>query len=410
MMNIMELMIIGQCLLGMLAFIGWYKYIRTKANFDANKAATEKLQETFGHLSAQALKHNNEAFLDLAQNVLGNYQEKAKDTLEQKEKAIDELVKPVHESLKALDQEMRNLEKERKGDHATVKTQIESLLKTEKALQSETANLVKALRAPVVRGRWGELQLRRVIELSGMINHCDFFEQTSQSSEDGVIRPDVIIQLPGDKQVIIDAKAPMEAYLDAQETDDEEKKKVKLQTHARQVRAHLNQLGKKAYWQRYASSPEFVVLFLPSETFFSAALEQDPTLIEGGANQGVILATPTTLIGLLRAVAYGWKQEAISKNAQAISDLGHELYKRINDMATHFGKVGKALSQSVDAYNKAIGSLERRVLTSARKFQEFGVSSKEIELEPIEFIEKTTRTVSSTADQNQLPCDVLDDI
>lgn len=386
---IMESMIIGQwiCILGLGVFgaLGWWRYLKVSAKLDA----ASKVKETFNSLSAEALKSNNKAFLDLAENTLGKFHQRA----EQKEKAIDELVKPVHASLKALDQEMRNLEKERKGDHVAIKTQVENLAESERRLRTETANLVKALKKPSVRGQWGELQLRRVIELAGMVKHCDFFEQQTIQVGDGVIRPDVIVHLPGDKQVIIDAKAPLSAYLEAQETEDESIRKDKMEAHARQVRTHLSMLSKKNYWEKLQNTPEFVVLFLPSETFFAAALESDPSLIELGAHQGVILATPTTLIGLLRAIAYGWKQEAISKNAQAISDLGHELYKRINDMSTHFAKVGKGLSQSVEAYNKTLGSLEARVLSSARKFQELGVKHTDVELKPLEFIEKTTREI-----------------
>jgi len=372
-----------------LAGLGWWRYLSAKTKVQILEEGSKQLKDAFSALSSDALAQNNQAFLHLAESVLGKFQERAKGELEQKEKSIDQMVKPVQESLSKLDQEMRKLELERKGDHAGLRAQVDQLIKSEKLLHSETSNLVKALRAPIVRGRWGELQLKRVVELAGMVNHCDFFEQ--QQTADGAMRPDMIVHLPGNKQVIVDAKAPLEAYLDAHEMTDEALRHEKLQSHARQVRQHITSLSKKSYWDRF-ESPEFVVLFLPSETFFSAALEFDPSLIEVGAGQGVILATPTTLIGLLRAVAHGWKQDAISKNTQMISELGHELYKRIYDMTSHFGKVGRALSQSVEAYNKTIGSLESRVLVTARKFQELGSARGDIELKPLEFIEKITRT------------------
>ena len=383
--------IIATVVVLVIAAVGWFRVFALKEKLKAVQEGKEQLREAFSALSRDALERNNQSFLQLAESHLSKFQEKAKTELESKEKNIDQMVKPVKESLQKLDQEMRQLEQSRRSDHVSLKTQVDHLIQTEQKLQNETANLVKALRAPMVRGRWGELQLKRVVELAGMVNHCDFFEQQSASGESGLIRPDLIVHLPGEKKVIIDAKAPLEAYLDANESDNEVIRTEKLKTHAKQVRQHITLLSKKSYWERFGDSPEFVVLFLPSETFFSAALESDPTLIEVGASQNVILATPTTLIGLLRAVAYGWKQEAVSKNTQMISELGAELYKRLSDMTTHFGRVGKSLSQSVEAYNKTLGSLEHRVLVSARKFEDLKVAHDTTELKPLEFIEKTTR-------------------
>ncbi len=382
-------LIVGLALALGLAGVGWWRYLVARSKVAVLEEGAKQMKGAFSALSSDALAQNNQAFMQLAESVMGKFQERAKNELDQKEKSVEQMVKPVQESLSKLDQEMRKLELERKGDHAGLRAQVSQLIETEKLLYSETSNLVKALRAPIVRGRWGELQLKRVVELAGMLNHCDFFEQ--QQTSDGTLRPDLIVKLPGGKQVIVDAKAPLEAYLDAHELEDGHARKEKLVAHARQVRQHIASLSKKSYWERF-DSPEFVVLFLPSETFFSAALEYDPSLIEVGANEGVILATPTTLIGLLRAVAHGWKQDSISKNTQMISELGHELYKRIYDMTSHFGKVGKSLSQSVEAYNKTIGSLESRVLVTARKFQELGSARSDIELKPLEFIEKITRT------------------
>lgn len=341
--------------------------------------ALKEAQERFQTLSAEALQKNNEAFLKMAQGAL-----------DKKEEKITHLIDPVKETLGKLDKGMRELEKERKGDQATLKQQLEQMIATEKELRQETSTLVKSLRMPLVRGQWGEIQLKRVVELAGMVNHCDFVEQ---SVGDGALRPDMIVKLPGSKQIIIDSKVPFEAYFEAMRTDDPAEKEKQLARHARHVRQHILALGKKSYWEKFDHSPEFVVLFLPAETFFSAALEKDPALLEIGIDNGVILATPTTLIGLLRAVAFGWKQDGLSAHAKEIGDLGAELYKRIGDLGGHFAKLGRSLSSSIDAYNKAVGSLESRVLVSARKFQALGFRSDQPP--PIELIEQIARPLQS---------------
>lgn len=342
----------------------------------------EELKETFAALSHEALERNNRAFLDLAKANLEKFQEGAKYDLH-------DLVKPVKETLSKLDEGLIKLEKERKGDHTSLKNQVGELFK-------ETANLVKALRSPIARGRWGEMQLRRVVEMAGMLNHCDFFEQTSvEGADGGQLRPDLVIKLAGGRQVIIDAKVPLEAYLDAIQTDNDAIREAKFSDHARAIRTHVGALSKKAYHQHFTPTPEFVILFLPSETFYSAALQHDPSLIELGADQGVIIATPTTLIALLRAVAYGWKQENLSRHAEQVSQLGHELYKRIVDMSLHFSKMGRSLTTAVDAYNKGIGSLESRVLVTARKFKELGAAASQLDIEDLEFIEKTPRQLEA---------------
>jgi len=294
---------------------------------------------------------------------------------------------------------MRAIEKERKGDQESLKQQLKMMVEAEKELRNETSTLVKAFRAPIVRGRWGEMQLRRVVELAGMLNHCDFYEQ---KTEEGM-RPDLIVRMPGNKQVIIDAKTPCEAYLEAIQTQNVEIKEERLKAHARHVRQHVMALGKKAYWQSFQPTPEFVVLFIPSDNFFSSALEYDPSLIEVGVEQGVIIATPTTLIGLLRAIAYGWKQENLSRHAEEVSKLGHELYKRIADMREHWSRVGRSLSSSVEAYNKAVGSLESRVLVSARKFKEMGAASGSLELENLEGIDRIPRELQAPEMKEELP-------
>lgn len=359
------------------------------------EASKEKLTESFKALSLESLEKNNQAFLTLANATLEKFQERAEGTFEKKSQAIHELFTPVKESLTKLGEGLHQIEKERKGDHAVLKEQIKTMAETEKELREETSMLIRALRMPIVRGRWGEMQLRRVVELCGMVNHCDFYEQQQEESLEGKLRPDMIIKLPGDKQVIVDAKTPFEAYFDAMQEEDEKIKESKLKQHAKHVRMHIVSLGKKAYWENFQPTPEFVVLFLPSESFYSAALEQDPSLIEIGIDQKVVIATPMTLIGLLRAIAYGWKQETLTKHTKDIYELGKELYKRICDMHEHITKLGKSLSSSVESYNKMVGSLETRVLVSARKFQALGIGVQEDVMNPTYVVEQSTRLLTA---------------
>ena len=355
--------------------------------------AGTKFKDAFDALAAQALKTNNESFLELAESTLERYQSQAQKDLESRQKAVETLVQPIHESLSKVDQQIQQMEKARSEAYGGLSEQVRSLITTQEKLQSETGNLVKALTAPNVRGRWGEIQLRRVVELAGMVSYCDFQEQATVSTQDGKLRPDLIVRLPGGKNIVVDAKAPLQAYLESLETSDEDRRRTCLGAHARQIREHMKNLSSKSYTEQFQPSPEFVVMFLPGETFFSAALEQDPGLIEEGVMQRVIPASPTTLIALLRAVAYGWNQERLAANAQAISDLGRELYDRLRTVATHFDAVGRGLDRAVDSYSRGrIARIPRD--GSARKFRELGAATGD-ELSEIEPVEKSSAISNS---------------
>ncbi len=360
------------------------------------QSAKEGMENAFKSLSAEALRQNNQSFLDLARTSLNEFQQGARGDLEKRQVAIDALVAPVQASLKSVDEKILALEKARELAYGELREQYAQVARVQGQVLQETGNLVKALRQPHVRGRWGEVQLRRVIEMAGMMKYCDFVEQEAAESDDGrLFRPNVIVKLPGGRQIVLDAKAPVAAYLDAHEAVDDDVRKAKIREHAQLVRGHLLALSKKAYWEQFQPTPEVVVMFIPGEAFTSSALEADPELLDAGFSANVIIASPASLMALLKAAAYGWRQESIAENARAISQLGQELHKRLGDMAAHLMKVGASLEAASANYNAAIGSIESRVLVSARKFKELGATSQEAEIIELRAVEGGVRRLQS---------------
>jgi DNA recombination protein RmuC len=370
--------------------------------------ASEDLRNAFKAMASDALKSNNSSFLVIAEETLKRFQSQAKGDLDARQKAVADLVAPVRDSLNKVDAQIQQMEIARGDAYGELRAQVQSLITTQKELQSETGNLVRALRTPNVRGRWGEIQLRRVVEIAGMLSYCDFTEQESVTTETGRLRPDLVVKLPGGKNVVVDAKTPLQAFLDAFETNDEETRRACLANHARQVRDHMKTLAGKNYWEQFDPTPEFVVMFLPGETFFSAALEQDSSLIEQGVLSRVIPASPTTLIALLKAVNYGWNQEKLARNAKQISELGKELHDRLRLLAGHITQVGTGLDRAVESYNKAVGSLESRVLISARKFAELGASVAD-DIPELAPIETTARALSFEWDEEDASPETTED-
>src|SRR3954466_14344635 len=366
-------------------------------------AATEKLQlveqaqvklaDSFDALAAKALQSNNEAFVALAKSELGQHQIKAREELDKRTTAIDSLIKPINESLTKVDTKIEQLEKERVEAHGALFNHLKNVTTQQEELRRETANLVTALRAPHTRGRWGEMQLRRVCEMAGMIKHCDFAEQETVASDDSRLRPDVVVKLPGDKRVVVDAKVPLAAYLDAIEARDEDTRKIHLQSHVRQMRDHVKKLSAKSYWE-HEDAPEFIVMFV-DEAMYRVAVEESPGIIEEALEQHVLITTPTSLLALLRTVSYSWRQETLAESAREIAELGRELHTRLSTFSGLLAKVGRALTTSVGAFNSAVGSFDSRVLVTARKLSEHGAGSEAKELEEPQQIEITPRVVET---------------
>jgi DNA recombination protein RmuC len=365
-----------------------------RARSSAERRAHAEAATMFRALSAEALRTNNEEFLQLATTKLEGFQREAQGDLEQRRKAVEQLVAPLKESLEKVDQQVQLLEVSRRQAYGALTTQVQLLAESQNRLRGETSSLVKALRTPSARGRWGEMHLRRALEMTGMLQHCDFVEQPTVPTPDGTLRPDVVVRLAGGKNIVIDAKVPLEALLDALQTDDENERERKLQDFVRHVRTHVSKLALKAYWRQFSPSPEYVVMFLPTESFFRYALEEDHSLLEFAANQNVLIASPTTLIANLRSAAMGWREETLAESARQVSELGQELYDRLSTMGSHVSKLGSRLEKAVEAYNETVGSLESRVLPSARRFQDLGVPGK-AEIEPVTPIERLVKPLTA---------------
>jgi len=350
------------------------------------------MTNSFNQLSNEALNKNNESFLKLAEENLKRYQSEVKSELNTKEYAIEQLIKPINDALLKTNQQINEIEKDRKESYGSLSATIIQMSQGQQSLQQETQNLVQALRRPEVRGQWGEMTLKRLAELSGMVENCDFFKQTHTRTETGAIRPDMIVRLPNNRDIIVDAKTPLDAYLSALQTTDEVIKQRELKRHAQIIRQRIKELAAKNYWTAFSQSPEFVVLFIPGEHFLSAALEFDSRLLEEAIQQNIILATPTNFIALLKTISYGWKQQTLADNAIEIRELGETLYKRLSVFSNHFNTLGKNLNNSVDSFNKTVGSLERQVLPSGKRFLDMGIRSKN-EITQISEIETQARTV-----------------
>ena len=352
----------------------------------------KQLENSFSALSQQALKLNNENFLTLAKEKLSQFQIKAEANLDKKEKSIELLLQPIQSALKNTKEQIQSIEKERKESFGSLSQHLKIINESQADLRFETQNLVQALRRPEVRGQWGELTLKRIAELAGMVDHCDFYEQQQSENSASRMRPDMIVRMPDQRELIIDAKTPLDAYLNASQASDTEIRDQSLARHARNVRERMRELASKAYWSQFKNSPDFVVLFIPGEQFLSAALEQDPQLLEDALKNKVILATPTSIVALLRAVAFGWRQIAVAENAEKIRELGEDLYHRLATFAEHLQKLGKHLDTSVEQYNKAMGSLDRQVLSGAKKFTELGIEKKK-PIPELKIVETTTKSI-----------------
>jgi len=367
-----------------------------KAKAEAVSTAREELEKTFKALAGDVLRNNNQSFLELATQNLGKFQVEAKNELEKKEKAFAELVKPIGEALKKTEEHIHLIEKERKEAYGGITNYLKNMADTQQQLSNETRNLVSALRRPEVRGRWGEMTLQRVVELAGMVEYCDFVQQEQRNTEDGALRPDMIVRMPEHREIVVDAKTPVDAYLDAIEAKDDTQRQAALERHVRNVRSRVRELASKAYWSQFKNSPEFVVLFIPGDQFLAPALEKDPTLQDDALREGVVIATPSNFMALLKVIAYGWRQMALEQNAGQIRDLAEDLYKRLATFAEHLNTLGNHIGKSVEYFNKAVGSLERQVLPGARKFVDLGVQAKKT-MPELEQLDVTPRSAGDDA-------------
>lgn len=381
---------------------------RQTAQLELLERSEAQLRAAFEELAGQTLRSNSELFLQLARETLGREQAEAQATFTQREAAIAQLLASIRATLEKTERQVESLERERREDFSTLRAQLASVAAGQSQLERETRNLVTALRRPEVRGRWGELTLRRCVELAGMSAHCDFTEQLQTSGADGALRPDLVVHMPDARDIVVDVKTPLDAYLEALEAATEEQKEQALRRHALQVEARVRHLASKAYWSQFATSPDFAVLFLPGDQFLSAALAHDPDLLDSAMRQNVIVATPSTLIALLKAVAYGWRQADVARNAVAIRDLGQELHRRLGTFLDHLGRLGKSLNGSIEAYNSAVGSLDRSVMPQARRFAELGVGDAEALAAPAA-IDRLAREPPAAAPELPAPPDVAAD-
>jgi DNA recombination protein RmuC len=375
-----------------------------RAAFDA---ARFDMVESLGNLTRQSLQSNSEQFLRLAEQNMARQQERAQASMSEREEAVESMIRPIREALKASQEQIAALEKARSEAYGSISAQLESMQAGQKYLAQETQNLVSALRRPEVRGRWGEITLRRLVELAGMVEHCDFQEQVHSVGEGQVIRPDLLVNMPDNRQLVVDVKTPLDAYLSAIEAPDDAQRQLALKRHAQKVREHVRTLASKAYWAQFSESPEFVILFIPGDQFLSAALNEDKDLIEYALTQQIILATPTSFVALLKAVAYGWRQVALAENAKEIRGMAEDLYNRLAAFTSHVNKVGRQLASSVENYNRAVGSLERSVLPSARKFAELGIQAKK-DIEKLETLDTVPKTMIETTTDEEKPADADD--
>ena len=364
--------------------------------------AAERLGTAFNQLADRQFQSHSETFLKLARETLSVQTERAKGELAAREQAIDSLVTPIRDALARAERQLLELDQSRRETHGSITAQLESLASSQQALSAETRNLVSALRRPEVRGQWGEITLRRLVELAGMVEHCDFVTQSHQLTETGAVRPDMIIRLPEARDLIVDVKTPLDAYLEATEAPSEAERRAALERHATIVAGRIRELASKAYWSQFERSPEFVILFIPGDQFLSAALAERPALLDDALRQNIILATPTSLVALLKAIAYGWQQTALAENAAEIRGSALQLYERLTTFASHLGNVGKSLGDSVRAFNASVGSLERMVLPSARRFTDLGVQPRQ-RVVPPKVIEELTRDVASAVDSPSIP-------